>query len=52
VPRFKKLVSLVVLSFSLTNENFQSICADSFEFLVQCSCIEDKYYEEYKNPLG
>jgi hypothetical protein len=32
--------------------DFQSICADSFEFLVQCSCIEDKYYEEYKNSLG
>ena len=40
------------MDFFLTNKKFQSICDDSFKFLVQCSCIEDKYYEEYKNSLG
>ena len=40
------------MAFFLKNEEFQSLCRDSFDFLVQCNCLKNQHYQEYQISLG
>lgn len=40
------------MSFLLTTEIFQSLCHDSFNFLIRRDCIKKKHYSEYEYSLG